>query len=435
MHSAYDIIAKKKTGAALTDGEIDFFVDGYTSGRIPDYQASALLMAICLRGMSDGEAAALTGAMMRSGDTVDLSAFGERTADKHSTGGIGDKTTLICAPIAAALGCVIPKMSGRGLGHTGGTVDKLEAIAGYRTALLPEEFTEAVKKNGLAVIGQSGNLAPADKKLYALRDVTATVDSVPLIASSIMSKKLASGAKSIILDVKVRSGAFMKTAEEARRLARLMVDIGKAHGRRVKAVLSDMDMPLGAAVGNATEVAEAVDVLCGRTGGALRTLSVTLAALMAEAACGLTRDEAVKRAEEALYSGAAFRRMCEWVAEQGGNVAVLKDTSLLPQAAHRLSLRAEADGYITKTNAEEIGHTAVMIGAGRAVKEDVIDPSAGIIFKKNVGDRVARGDEIATLLTTDKPEMLAAAAARLSAAITVGVEPPKTGDIILDIID
>ena len=435
MHSAYDIIARKKTGAVLSDAEIDFFVDGYTNGRIPDYQASALLMAICLRGMSDGEAAALTGAMMRSGDIVDLSAFGERTADKHSTGGIGDKTTLICAPIAAALGCVIPKMSGRGLGHTGGTVDKLEAIAGYRTSLSPEEFTAAVKKNGLAVIGQSGNLAPADKRLYALRDVTATVDSIPLIASSIMSKKLASGAKSIVLDVKVGSGAFMKTAEEARRLARLMVDIGKAHGRRVKAVLSDMDMPLGAAVGNATEVAEAVAVLCGQTGGALRTLSLSLAALMAEAACGLARDEAMKRAEDALDSGAAFRKMCEWIAEQGGDIAMLKDTSQLPQAAHRTVLRADADGYIEKTNAEEIGHTAVMIGAGRAVKEDVIDPSAGIIFKKNVGDYVKCGDEIATLLTTDKPEMLASATARLSAAITIGSEPPKKGDIRLDIID
>jgi pyrimidine-nucleoside phosphorylase len=314
-------------------------------------------------------------------------------------------------------------------------VDKLESIKGFNVELTPEEFFNQVEKNGVAVVGQSGNLTPADKKLYALRDVTATVDSIPLIASSIMSKKLASGAKSIVLDVKVGSGAFMKTTEEARRLARLMVDIGKAHGRRVKAVLSDMDMPLGAAVGNATEVAEAVDVLCGRTHGALRTLSLTLAALMAEAACGLTGGEAMMRAEEALDSGAAFRKMCDWVAEQGGDTAMLKDTSLLPQAAHRLAIYADADGYITKTNAEEIGHTAVMIGAGRAVKDDVIDPSAGIIFRKNVGDRIMRGDEIATLLTTDKPAMLAAAAARLSAAITVGVEPPKTGDIILDIID
>ena len=435
MHSAYDIIAKKKSGARLSDEEINFFIEGYTDGRIPDYQASALLMAICLRGMDDGEAAALTGAMMRSGDVVDLSEFGDRTADKHSTGGIGDKTTLIVAPLAAALGCVIPKMSGRGLGHTGGTVDKLESIPGYRTALSPEEFTETVRKTGLAVIGQSGNLAPADKKLYALRDVTATVDSIPLIASSIMSKKLASGARSIVLDVKVGSGAFMKTVEDARRLAQLMVDIGKSHGRRVIAVLSDMDMPLGAAVGNATEVAEAVDVLCGRTGGALRTLSLTLAALLAEAACGIPRAEALRRAEALLDNGTAFSQMCDWVAAQGGDVAVLKDTALLPQASHSLALLADADGYITATNAEQIGLIAVAIGAGRAVKEDVIDPSAGIILRKNVGDRVERGEVIATLLTATRPEELPAAAERLRAAITVGSEPKSHGSIILDIID
>lgn len=435
MYSAYDIIARKKAGGRLTDGEIAFFVEGYTDGRIPDYQASALLMAVCLRGMDDGEAAALTGAMMRSGDVVDLSAFGERTADKHSTGGIGDKTTLIVAPLSAALGCIIPKMSGRGLGHTGGTVDKLEAIPGYRTALSPEEFTEVVRRTGLAVIGQSGNLAPADKKLYALRDVTATVDSIPLIASSIMSKKLASGAKSIVLDVKVGSGAFMKTEDEARRLARLMVDIGKANGRRVKAVLSDMDMPLGAAIGNAVEVKEAVDVLCGRAHGPLRTLSVTLAALLAEAACRLSREEALTRAEAALDSGAAFEKMCEWVAAQGGDIAVLKDTSLLPQPRYAEVFLADADGYIGATDAEEIGLTAVMLGAGRATKDDTIDPSAGIIFAKNVGDRVTRGEAIATLLTSERPQMLKPAAERLGAAVTITKEPPKQKSIILDIIN
>ena len=435
MLSAYEIIAKKKTGAALSEDEISFFVEGYTAGRVPDYQAAALLMAICLRGMNDTEAAALTGAMMRSGDVMDLSDFGNHTADKHSTGGIGDKTTLIVAPIAACLGCVIPKMSGRGLGHTGGTVDKLEAIHGYRTVLSPEEFEKTVKKTGIAVIGQSGNLAPADKKLYALRDVTATVDSIPLIASSIMSKKLAAGAKSIVLDVKVGSGAFMKTAEEARRLARLMVDIGTAHGRRVLAVLSNMDMPLGAAVGNAVEVAEAVDVLRGRTGGALRTLSVTLAALLAEAACGIPRKEALKRAEEAIESGAAFKKMCEWIAAQGGNISVLENTALLPQARYTKTLTSDTDGYITAINAEEIGLTAVTIGAGRTVKEDTIDPSAGIIFKKNVGDRVKKGEAIATLLTTEKPEILATATKRLGAAVTIKNELPRKSEIIFDIID
>lgn len=435
MLSAYDIITKKKAGKRLLDEEISFFVEGYTDGRIPDYQASALLMAICLRGMDDGEAAALTGAMMRSGDIVDLSAFGDKTVDKHSTGGIGDKTTLITAPLAATLGCIIPKMSGRGLGHTGGTVDKLEAIPGYRTSLTPQKFTEIVKSTGLSVIGQSGNLAPADKKLYALRDVTATVDSIPLIASSIMSKKLASGAKSIVLDVKVGSGAFMKTEDEARRLARLMVDIGKAHDRRVKAVLSDMNMPLGAAIGNATEVREAVDVLCGRAHGPLRTLSITLAALLAEAACGLAREVALCRAEQALDSGAAFAKMCEWVAAQGGDVTVLKDTTLLPQPRCTEVLVADADGYICTTDAEEIGLTAVMLGAGRATKNDIIDPSAGIIFTKNVGDHVTHGEVIATLLTSEKPSLLKPAVKRLRAAVTIGGEPPKKGGIILDIID
>lgn len=433
--TAYDILAKKKKGLPLSDGEIEFFVSGYTAGRIPDYQASALMMAICLRGMDDREAAALTGAMMRSGDTVDLSAFGEGTADKHSTGGIGDKTTLIVAPLAAALGCTVAKMSGRGLGHTGGTVDKLEAIPGYRTALTPEEFTETVRKTGLAVVGQSGNLAPADKKLYALRDVTATVDSIPLIAASIMSKKLAAGARTIVLDVKVGSGAFMKTREEAEHLARLMVAIGEAHGRRVSAVLSDMDAPLGCAVGNALEVAEAVSVLRGsRELPALRSLSLTLAAAMAEGALGISVSEALARAEEAIDSGAAFRKMCEWVAAQGGDTSVLEDTARLPQARHRHDLTAERDGYLLPTDAEAIGRAAVLLGAGRTVKEDPIDPSAGILFRKQRGDRLRRGDVIATLLTSEKENRFSYAEELLRGALRITDEPPVSGDVIMGII-
>lgn len=434
MPTMYGILSHKKAGLPLTTEEIEFFVDGFTAGRIPDYQASALLMAICLRGMDDREAADLTGAMMRSGDTVDLSAFGGHTADKHSTGGIGDKTTLIVAPLAAALGCTVPKMSGRGLGHTGGTVDKLESIPGYRTSLSREEMTEVVRRCGLAVVGQSGELAPADKKLYALRDVTATVDSIPLIASSIMSKKLASGAESIVLDVKVGSGAFMKTVEDARRLASLMVSIGRAHGRRVIAVLSDMDAPLGVAVGNATEVREAVEVLRGGGHPALRSLSLTLAALLAEAALGLAREEALARAEAALENGKAFSHMLAWIEAQGGDTAVIENTDLLPSARYRYEVRAHRDGYILSTDAEAIGRVAVLLGAGRTVKDEAIDHSAGILFRKQRGERVASGEVIATLLTTARPEAMENAAADLLAAITVGDTPPVCGPVVIDII-
>ncbi len=430
----YGIITKKKQGLPLTTEEITRFVEGYTRGDIPDYQASALLMAICLRGMDDREAADLTGAMMRSGDVVDLSPLGRATVDKHSTGGVGDKTTLIVAPLAAALGCTVAKMSGRGLGPTGGTVDKLESIPGYRTVMPPEEFYATVRRTGVAVVGQSGDLAPADKKLYALRDVTATVDSIPLIASSIMSKKLASGAESIVLDVKVGSGAFMKTLEEAQRLARLMVDIGRAHGRRVTALLSDMEAPLGVAVGNAVEVEEAVRVLRGEGCPVLTELCLMLAALMAESALMIPREEALARAKAALVSGAAFRKLCEWVTAQGGDDRVLRDTGRLPRAAHSATLTAEDDGYLTRVDAEAVGRTAMYLGAGRAVKEDPIDPTAGIVFCRRIGDRVKRGEPIATLLTTAHPERLAAATEALGGAVRLGGEAPQAAKILLDII-
>ncbi len=434
MPSMQEILKKKKSGLALTEEEIAYFVKGYTKGAIPDYQASALMMAICLRGMNDEEAAILTGEMMRSGDVVDLSPLGNRTVDKHSTGGIGDKTTLIVAPLAAALGCTVAKMSGRGLGHTGGTVDKLEAIPGYCTSLSPEEFFEAVKRTGLAVVGQSGDLAPADKKLYALREVTETVDSIPLIAASIMSKKLASGAGAIVLDVKVGSGAFMKAEEEARQLARLMVDIGRAHGRRVVAVLSDMDAPLGYAVGNAIEVEEAVAVLCGGGPSSLRALSVTLAATMAETALGLERGEAIRRAEEALDTGLAFRKMCDWVEAQGGDVSVLLDTARLPAATSRYTVTAEKDGFFAHMDAEAVGRASVLLGAGREVKDAPIDPAAGILFHKVRGESVARGEPLATLLTSTREDRLSDAAAMLTKALSITRERPRPTPIVLDII-
>ncbi len=434
MANMYEILKRKKAGLPLSDEEISHFIKGYTAGDIPDYQASALLMAICLRGMNDREAAVLTGEMMRSGDIIDLSHFGHGTVDKHSTGGIGDKTSLIALPIVAALGATVAKMSGRGLGHTGGTVDKLESIRGYRTVLSPEEFAETVKKTGLCLVGQSGELAPADKKLYALRDVTATVDSIPLIASSIMSKKLASGAESIVLDVKVGSGAFMKTREEAEQLATLMVKIGNEHGRRVIAVLSDMDAPLGSAVGNALEVEEAVAVLTGKVGGALRTLSVTLAGAMAECALGLSSEEATARAEEALATGAAFRKMQEWIAAQGGDISLLTDTSLLPHAEASLPLLADRDGYLTEIDAEAVGRAAVLLGAGRERKDDKIDFTAGVLFSRSVGDAVRRGETIATLFTSERPQALPEAEALLKAAVVIGERRPRQREVVLKII-
>ena len=314
----YDIIAKKRHGRALTDEEIDFFFKEYTGGNIPDYQMSALLMAICTMGMSAEETARLTAAIAASGDMVDLSRFGALTADKHSTGGVGDKTTLIVAPLAAALGCKVAKMSGRALGHTGDTVDKLESFPGYNVALSPEEFLDTVERIGLSVVGQSGNLAPADKKLYALRDVTATVDSLPLIASSIMGKKLAAGAHSIVLDVKFGSGSFMKTPESAKNLAEAMVDIGKKNGRAVSALVTNMDSPLGYAVGNILEVKEAIATLRGEGPGDLTEICIALASEMAHLALGIPIETAEAMATEALESGVAYNKFKEWISAQSG---------------------------------------------------------------------------------------------------------------------
>lgn len=393
----YDIILKKRNGEELTDDEITFFIDGYTKGEIPDYQASALMMAIFYKGMTDRETVCLTDRMAHSGDTVDLSRFGEMSVDKHSTGGVGDKTSLIVAPIVASLGGKVTKMSGRGLGHTGGTVDKLESISGYNTSLSPDAFLSQVERVGMAIIGQTGNLTPADKKLYALRDVTATVDSIPLITSSIMSKKIAAGSHNIVLDVKVGSGAFMKTPRDAEILAEKMVQIGKACGRNIAAVITDMDSPLGNNVGNALEVAETVSVLKNEKKGDLRDVSVALATEMVSLVFGLAHDEAEKKVVAAIEDGSAFEKMKEWIAAQGGDVSQIEDTSLLPRAKFGFDVLSDADGYITEMNAEEIGKASVMLGAGRASKEDKIDYAAGIVIHKKVGDEVKKGDLIATL--------------------------------------
>lgn len=429
----YDILHKKRDGLPLSDAQIAWFVEGYTAGNIPDYQASALLMAIFLRGMTEAETAALTMAMARSGDTVDLSAFGDRSVDKHSTGGVGDKTTLIVAPVIAALGGKVTKMSGRGLGHTGGTVDKLEAIPGYRTTLSPAAFLQQAEDIGVAVIGQSGNLAPADKKLYALRDVTATVDSIPLITASIMSKKLAAGSKNIVLDVKVGSGAFMKTAEDARALAAEMVKIGKACGRNTAALITDMDTPLGNAVGNILEVKEAIAVLRGESGGALRAVCEALATEMLVLFSGMTPENAEERVRRAIDSGAAFAKLREWIRAQGGDVRCIDDPARFACAPYSMAVKSTADGFVTAMNAEEIGAVASVLGAGRVVKTDTIDPTAGILLSKKTGDRVTVGETLCTLYT-GKRETLRDAAARYVSAITVGDAPPEEKPLIYDIV-
>jgi len=374
----YDVITKKKRGLPLTDGEIREFVKEYTEGNIPDYQVSALLMAICLNGMNAEETFSLTDAISKSGDTVDLSEFGDKTADKHSTGGVGDKTTLIVAPLAAALGCKVAKMSGRGLGHTGGTVDKLESFPGYNVALTPEEFKRQVESIGVAVVGQSGNLAPADKKLYALRDVTATVDSIPLITSSVMGKKIAAGSKNIVLDVKCGSGAFIKTPEDARVLAENMVRIGNMCGRRCAALITNMDIPLGYSVGNILEVKEAIATLRGEGPEDLTEISLALAAAMTHFAKDITHAEAMRRAREALESGAALEKLKEWISAQGGDAGLIDSPESFPSAPITREVRAKKSGYISGMNAEAIGIAAMELGAGRRTKDDVIDYTAGI---------------------------------------------------------
>lgn len=398
----YDIIAHKRDGLELSDEEIAFFVKGYTAGKIKDYQAAALLMAIYLRGMTDRETVTLTNEMAHSGDMLDLSDCGGVTVDKHSTGGVGDKTTLVVAPVVASLGAKVAKMSGRGLGHTGGTVDKLESINGFRTELTPEEFKNQVKDIGICVIGQSGNLAPADKLIYSLRDSTATVGSIPLIASSIMSKKLAAGAHCIVLDVKTGSGAFMKTVEEAEELSKKMVDIGDACGRKVAALITDMNTPLGKNIGNALEVKEAIEVLNGNGPKDLREVCVALASNIISLSENLPLEEAEKEVRRVLSDGTALLKLCEMVKMQGGSVAQIADTELLPKARFSHNVLSPADGFISFMDAEKIGSSSVILGAGRVNKGDPIDCTAGIILEKKTGEAVKKGELLATLFSNDE---------------------------------
>ena len=401
----YSIIHKKRLGNELSEEEIKFFVKGYTDGSIPDYQASALCMAIMFTGMTDSETALLTKHMALSGDCIDLSVFGNFSCDKHSSGGVGDKTTLIVAPIVASLGGVVAKMSGRGLGHTGGTVDKLESIPGYKTSLTPEEFTGIASKTGLCVIGQSTNLAPCDKKLYALRDVTATVDSIPLIVSSIMSKKLAAGSKNIMLDVKCGSGAFMKTKDDAQKLAVNMVEIGKRNGRNVRALVTNMDVPLGYAIGNSLEVIEAVNVLKGNITGDILEVCLALASGLVSSFKGIDKKGAYELCRNAVTSGKAYNKMKEWIEAQGGDVRYIDDTSLFEKASLSCAVTAEKDGYISYMDAEKIGLSCCLAGAGRKTKSDIIDMSAGIILAKKTGDAVKQGDVIGTIYSNDKSKL------------------------------
>ena len=435
VFSMYDIIAKKRDGGTMTEEEIRYAVDGYTAGRIPDYQISAWLMAIYLRGMTDAETAALTDAMLHSGDIVDLSEFGHLSADKHSTGGVGDKTTFIVAPLTAVLGCKTAKMSGRGLGHTGGTIDKLEAIPGYNVSLTEAAFRAQVRDIGVSVIGATGDIAPADKLIYALRDVTATVDSLPLIASSIMSKKLAAGTSSIVLDVTVGSGAFMKTEEEAAALARAMVDIGVRAGKRITAVLTDMDQPLGRTIGNALELEEVITFLQGDDTGLddLREVSLALAAHMAANVHGICAKEAYGMAYDAWKSGAAYEKFVEWITAQGGDRAWLTDASARPKAPFRETVYAPQDGYLSFADAEKIGLAAMQLGAGRQTKDDVIDMLAGIRMCRKVGDAVKQGDAVAVLYTSDETK-LPAAKERFVSALRYDTQKPTERPYILGVI-
>jgi pyrimidine-nucleoside phosphorylase len=393
-----DIIIKKQNGKELTTEEIQFFVNGYTDGSIPDYQASALAMAIYFQDMSDRERADLTMAMVNSGETIDLSAIEGIKVDKHSTGGVGDTTTLVLAPLVAALDVPVAKMSGRGLGHTGGTIDKLEAIDGFHVELSKDEFIKLVNRDKVAVIGQSGNLTPADKKLYALRDVTGTVNSIPLIASSIMSKKIAAGADAIVLDVKTGAGAFMKTEEDAAELAKAMVRIGNKVGRQTMAVISDMSQPLGFAIGNALEVKEAIDTLKGEGPEDLHELVLTLGSQMVVLAKKAgTLDEARAKLEEVMKNGKALEKFKDFLKNQGGDSSIVDDPSKLPQAAYHIDVPAKEAGVVSEIVADEIGVAAMLLGAGRATKEDEIDLAVGIMLRKKVGDKVVKGEPLVTL--------------------------------------
>jgi len=428
-----DIIQAKKDGLALGREEIRFFTEGIVSGAVPDYQAAALLMAICFQGMNREETLELTMAMVDSGDKTDLSAIPGVKVDKHSTGGVGDKTTLVLAPLVAACGVPVAKMSGRGLGHTGGTIDKLESIPGFSTDLSMTRFLDCVNRFGLAVAGQTGHMVPADKKLYALRDVTATIGNISLIAASIMSKKLAAGADAIVLDVKPGSGAFMPTQQEAEALARTMVDIGNGAGRRTVAVLTDMDQPLGLAIGNALEVREALEVLRGGGPADVREICLVLGGTMLELAGKGNAAQCRELAVHALDSGEALQKFRDMVQAQGGDPAVADDPGILPQAPFVEPYRAIAGGIIHDIVSDQLGMASMVLGAGRPTKEDAIDPAAGIVLVRKPGDTVVEG-EVLAMLHTSETGKIAAASSLLDEAIRIGSGAHEFVPLILQII-
>ncbi|MFL0196911.1 pyrimidine-nucleoside phosphorylase [Clostridium sp. WILCCON 0269] len=427
------IIQKKKVGESLTSEEIDEMVQGYIKEQIPEYQMSAFLMAVCFQGMTEQETANLTMSFVNSGDKIDLSDIKGIKVDKHSSGGVGDKISLIVVPLVAALGIPVAKMSGRGLGHTGGTIDKLEAIEGFNTQLSKGDFIDNVNTYKMAIVGQSANLTPADKKIYALRDVTSTVDSIPLIASSIMSKKIASGADAIVLDVKVGSGAFMKSLDEARNLARTMVSIGKSLNKKTIALLTDMNQPLGHEVGNANEVKEAIEVLKGKGAEDETLVALTIASYMAVLG-GAFQDvnTAYKALEELIKSGRAIEKFKELVRIQGGNPQVIDNPQMLPQAQNHIDIKAHKSGYVYKIQAESMGRCAMLLGAGRKTKEDIIDLSAGITMVKKVGDKVLSGDTLC-ILHSNKDNCMEAEKIALNAFSIGDIQPPKT-PYVYDII-
>jgi pyrimidine-nucleoside phosphorylase len=429
-----DLIQRKRDGGELAPEEIEFLVEGYTNGDIPDYQMSSFLMAVFFSGMSDREVSRLTECMLRSGDTVDLSSIPGVKVDKHSTGGVGDKTSFIVAPLAAAAGVVVPMMSGRALGHTGGTLDKLESIPGMRTNLTAEEFEKQLSELGLCFIGQTDRLAPADRKLYALRDVTATVESIPLIASSIMSKKLAEGVDALVLDVKVGSGAFMKKQVDARRLAQMMQGIGRRLDKRVQALITDMSQPLGYAVGNALEVMEASQTLQNAGPNDLTKLSIELAARMIFLGKKAgTLDEARRLAEEKLVDGSGYRKFKQVVAAQGGNPQALDKFELLPNATGLREVASPRGGYVSSIDAEDIGAASNMIGAGRDKKDDAIDPAVGIILEVKAGEKVDAGSVLCRLYYT-KEDRVEEAAEMVEDAFRISAQKPEERELILEVV-
>lgn len=429
-----DIITKKRDGSKLSKEEIEFFVNGYTKGEIPDYQASALLMAIYFQKMDKEETFQLTDVMRRSGDTIDLTAIDGIKVDKHSTGGVGDKTTLIVAPLAAACGVPIAKMSGRGLGFTGGTVDKMESIPGFRTAMEPEEFLDQVNNIGMAVIGQTGHIAPADKKIYALRDVTGTVENLSLISSSIMSKKLAAGSDAIVLDVKCGDGAFMKTPEDASALGKTMCEIGQAAGKKTVALITDMNQPLGQAVGNSLEVIEAIETLKCQGPVDITELSLRLAGTMIYVGGkASSAEEGDAMAKDALESGRGLDKLRQFIEAQGGNPQVVDDYSLFGPAKLSLDIVSDSDGFVQKIKAESIGLASQHTGAGRLRKEDPVDLSAGIYLHKKVGDRVAVGDVLATVYGNDQAK-LEIGAAEAKKAFVIGDDAPEKEALVKEVL-